>query len=118
MPAVKKYAKWRKVNVSKLAGGALLSETILSPLGVKDRLGDLTAIRHPMFANKDLTAKAQKYRSVCQAINLLSSFAILGIIIYQRKQTQKKHELAKEEIKKQLELEKTKKENQPEMAVA
>ena len=31
----------------------LLVETILSPLGVKDRLGDLVAIRHPMFANED-----------------------------------------------------------------
>ena len=32
-----------------------LSETIVSPLGVKDRLGDLIAIRHPMFANEDLS---------------------------------------------------------------
>ena len=27
--------------------------TITAPLGVKDRLGDLVAIRHPMFGNKD-----------------------------------------------------------------
>jgi len=71
-----------------------------------------------MFTNKDITAKAQKYRSVCQLVNLLSSFAILGIIIYQRKQTQKKHELAKEEIKRQLEVENSKKQEKPEMAVA
>jgi hypothetical protein len=31
----------------------LLSETIVAPLGVKDRLGDLIAIRHPMFGNDD-----------------------------------------------------------------
>lgn len=55
VPAVKKYAKWRGMTVNKLAGSALLSETILSPLGVKDRLGDLVAIRHPMFANDDLS---------------------------------------------------------------
>ncbi len=54
-PAVKKYAKWRKMPIKKLEGGNLLSETILSPLGVKDRLGDLTAIRHPMFANDDMS---------------------------------------------------------------
>lgn len=55
VPAVKKYAKWRGMKEAKLAGGALLSETILSPLGIKDRLGDLVAIRHPMFANDDLS---------------------------------------------------------------
>lgn len=56
VPAVKKYAKWRNIkNMDKLAGNALLSETILSPLGVKDRLGDLVAIRHPMFANDDMS---------------------------------------------------------------
>lgn len=52
-PAVKKYSEWTKKTEKKLAGGNLLVETILSPLGVKDRLGDLVAIRHPMFANED-----------------------------------------------------------------
>ncbi len=33
--------------------GNLLVQTITAPLGVKDRLGDLVAIRHPMFANED-----------------------------------------------------------------
>ncbi len=55
VPAVKKYAKWRKMKPAQLMGSNLLSETIVSPLGVKDRLGDLIAIRHPMFANKDLS---------------------------------------------------------------
>ena len=58
-----------------------------------------------MYVNKELTAKAQNYRSVCQAINLLSSFAILGLIIYNRKQTQKKHANAKELVKQQMEQE-------------
>ncbi|HIT62269.1 MAG TPA: FIST C-terminal domain-containing protein [Candidatus Caccovivens faecavium] len=52
-PAVKKYAKWRNMKPSELMGDKLLSATITSPLGVKDRLGDLVAIRHPMFANED-----------------------------------------------------------------
>lgn len=34
-------------------GSNLLSATITEPLGVKDRLGDLIAIRHPMFGNED-----------------------------------------------------------------
>lgn len=52
-PAVRKYAEWTKKGAAQLAGGNLLAETILAPLGVKDRLGDLVAIRHPMFANDD-----------------------------------------------------------------
>lgn len=52
-PAVKKYAKWRGMKIADLKGSKLLSATITSPLGVKDRLGDLVAIRHPMFANDD-----------------------------------------------------------------
>lgn len=54
-PALKVYAKWRGMTTNKLLGGNLLSESIVSPLGVKDRLGDLVAIRHPMNGNEDLT---------------------------------------------------------------
>lgn len=54
-PALKVYAKWRKLKPKALFGGNLLSESITSPLGVKDRLGDLVAIRHPMNGNKDLS---------------------------------------------------------------
>lgn len=55
VPAVEKYAAWRDMDVEALKGGALLVETIVSPLGVKDRLGDLVAIRHPMNGNDDLS---------------------------------------------------------------
>ena len=51
--ALQKYADWRGINPKDLLGSNLLSATITSPLGVKDRLGDLIAIRHPMFANND-----------------------------------------------------------------
>lgn len=53
VPAVKKYALWAGVDPDSLKGGDLLVYTITSPLGVKDRLGDLTAIRHPMNGNDD-----------------------------------------------------------------
>lgn len=53
VPALKKYAEWTKTDPEKLKGGALLAATITSPLGVKDRLGDLVAIRHPMNGNDD-----------------------------------------------------------------
>ena len=52
-PAVKKYAKWTGKKLKDLEGANLLAETVTAPLGVKDRLGDLIAIRHPMFANDD-----------------------------------------------------------------
>lgn len=52
-PAVKKYAKWRGVEADSLKGGNLLVATITSPLGIKDPLGELTAIRHPMNGNDD-----------------------------------------------------------------
>lgn len=52
-PAVKKYATWTGKKLKDLEGANLLVQTITAPLGVKDRLGDLIAIRHPMFANKD-----------------------------------------------------------------
>ncbi|MGN0332705.1 MAG: FIST signal transduction protein [Lachnospiraceae bacterium] len=55
VPALQKYAEWRGMDVEAVKGGALLAETITSPLGVKDRLGDLVAIRHPMNGNDDLT---------------------------------------------------------------
>lgn len=52
-PAVNKYAAWRGLDPESLSGANLLVETIVSPLGVKDRLGDLVAIRHPMNGNAD-----------------------------------------------------------------
>lgn len=55
VPALKKYAEWRNMPIDQLRGGDLLSASITSPLGVKDRLGDLVAIRHPMNGNDDDT---------------------------------------------------------------
>ncbi len=53
VPALKKYASWRGIDPDSLMGFALLGDSICHPLGVKDRLGDLTAIRHPMVGNDD-----------------------------------------------------------------
>ena len=52
-PAVEKYKNWRGLSDEEVTGGNLLVTTITSPLGVKDRLGNLTAIRHPMNGNDD-----------------------------------------------------------------
>lgn len=55
VPALEKYAEWRDMDIDSLRGSALLSASVVSPLGVKDRLGDLVAIRHPMAGNDDDT---------------------------------------------------------------
>ena len=55
VPATKKYAEWTGASMESLTGNNLLVTTITSPLGVKDRLGDLVAIRHPMNGNDDFS---------------------------------------------------------------
>lgn len=52
-PAIKKYAEWTGAKLKDLDADNLLVTTITKPLGVKDPLGDLIAIRHPMYGNKD-----------------------------------------------------------------
>jgi hypothetical protein len=54
-PAVERYAGWTGKKASELKGFDLLVATITAPLGVKDRLGELVAIRHPMNGNDDLS---------------------------------------------------------------
>jgi hypothetical protein len=53
VPATQKYEEWTHCGKEAVTGGNLLVTCVLSPLGVKDRLGDLTAIRHPMNGNPD-----------------------------------------------------------------
>lgn len=55
VPATKKYAEWVGVDMDAVTGPNLLVTAITSPLGVKDRLGDLIAIRHPMNGNDDFS---------------------------------------------------------------
>lgn len=53
VPAVSKYCEWTGKEKESVMGSNLLVETIFNPLGVKDPIGSVTAIRHPMFANDD-----------------------------------------------------------------
>ncbi len=55
VPARDKYQQWRGLDDEAVEEGNLLVTSITSPLGVKDRLGDLVAIRHPMNGNADHT---------------------------------------------------------------
>lgn len=67
-PALKKYASWRGMDPEDLKGGALLGASVVSPLGVKDRLGDLVAIRHPMNGNDDFSINVGNNLAVNTAV--------------------------------------------------
>ena len=49
--ALKKYAHWINVTPNALMEHNLLYASITKPLGIKDPLGSLIVIRHPMFGN-------------------------------------------------------------------
>ncbi len=49
--ALRKYASWTNKSPNSLLGNNLLRLSASKPLGVKDPLGNLTIIRHPMFGN-------------------------------------------------------------------
>lgn len=53
VPAIDKYKEWKNLSEEEVTGKNLLITTIESPLGIKDRLGNLTAIRHPIIGNED-----------------------------------------------------------------
>ena len=53
--ALKKYAHWTNNSPSNLLGRNLLMSSVTKPLGIKDPLGNITVIRHPMFGNDNGT---------------------------------------------------------------
>lgn len=55
VPALEKWCDWTGNDPKKVQGADLLVASITKPLGVKDPLGDLIAIRHPMGGNSDNT---------------------------------------------------------------
>lgn len=75
VPAVQKYAEWTGKSLEDLAGNNLLVQTIFGPLGVKDPIGSVTAIRHPMFANEDLSMNIGANLAVNTAVTLMTGTA-------------------------------------------
>ena len=72
-PALKKYAEWTGKDVESLKGNNLLTETICAPLGVKDPIGKVTAVRHPMFGNDDYSMNIGANLAVNTAVIQLSN---------------------------------------------
>ena len=54
--ALKQYAEWTKKNIKDLQGSNLLAASITIPLGIKNPIGQITVIRHPMFGDDEGTA--------------------------------------------------------------
>ncbi len=81
--ALKKYAHWTNVSPTSLKGDNLLKSSITKPLGIKDPLGNLTVIRHPMFGNDNGT------RTVNDDTITLGNNVVPGTAIIQLESTQK-----------------------------
>lgn len=73
VPALKKYCEWRGVDASTIQGMDLLSVTIQNPLGIKDPIGNLTVIRHPMVANGDYSMNIGNDLEVGTCVNMMSA---------------------------------------------
>lgn len=53
--ALRKYANWLNKSPASISGNKLLEVSATRPLGVKDPLGNLTIIYHPLFGNDNGT---------------------------------------------------------------
>ncbi len=76
--ALKKYAHWCNVSPASLKGENLLKESVLKPLGIKDPLGNLTVIRHPMFGNDNGTRTADD-DTIMLGNNVVENTAIIQL---------------------------------------
>ena len=79
VPAIQKYQEWTGASEEETTGGNLLVRSITNPLGVKDRLGELVAIRHPMNGNADGSINVGNNLSENTAIILMDG-SIDGLI--------------------------------------
>jgi len=76
--ALKKYAHWCGVSPASLKGENLLKESVTKPLGIKDPLGNLTVIRHPMFGNDNGTRTVED-DTITLGNNVVENTAIIQL---------------------------------------
>lgn len=72
-PALEQYREWTGGSVEETSGDDLLLYAVCHPLGIKDRLGDLTAIRHPMHGNDDGSINLGNDMAVNTAVILMEA---------------------------------------------
>jgi len=76
--ALRKYSNWTKVSPSNLKGKKLLEASTTKPLGVKDPLGNLIVIRHPMFGN-DMGTKTTTDDTITLGNKVVKGTAIIQL---------------------------------------
>ena len=76
--ALKKYAQWCGVPTRSINGETLLMESVKKPLGIKDPLGNLTIIRHPMYGDDNGT-KTLDDDSIMLGNNVVEKTAIIQL---------------------------------------
>ncbi len=76
--ALKKYAHWIGASPNDLKGKNLLNASITKPLGIKDPLGNLTVIRHPMFGN-DMGTKTTSDDTITLGNKVVEGTAIIQL---------------------------------------
>ena len=74
--ALKKYANWTNSNPLELKDKNLLFASVRKPLGIKDPLGNITIIRHPMYGN-DLGTKKISDDTITLGNDIIEKTAIV-----------------------------------------
>lgn len=76
--ALRKYANWINVSPNSLKDKSLLKASTTKPLGIKDPLGNLTIIRHPMFGN-DMGTKTTSDDTITLGNKVVPGTAIIQL---------------------------------------
>ena len=76
--SLKKYAHWINENPNNLKDKDLLMASVSKPLGIKDPLGNLTVIRHPMYGN-DMGTKTTTDDTITLGNNIVPGTAIVQL---------------------------------------
>ena len=76
--ALKKYAHWINVNPTILKDKNLLMVSVAKPLGIKDPLGNLTVVRHPMYGN-DMGTRTTADDTITLGNNVVEKTAIIQL---------------------------------------
>ena len=76
--ALRKYSNWTNISPSNLKGKKLLEASTTKPLGIKDPLGNLTVIRHPMFGN-DMGTKTTTDDTITLGNKIVPGTAIIQL---------------------------------------
>ena len=76
--SLKKYAHWINENPNNLKDKDLLIASVTKPLGIKDQLGNLTVIRHPMYGN-DMGTRTVTDDTITLGNNVVPGTAIVQL---------------------------------------